>query len=183
MPDHTLPLFSLQEETKEIPLSKGFVALVDAADYDFLMQWRWQARRFKKGGGLYAVRTYHGAQDKCFMLFMHRVILNPASGVEIDHIDGNGLNNTRSNLRTATHQQNMYNIGPRSDNASGFKGVSLNKKTQTWQARITVNGKQAHLGCFPSPEDAARAYDKAARVHHGEFAWLNFREGTDTDGN
>jgi hypothetical protein len=91
---------------------------------------------------------------------------------ETDHKNGNGLDNQRKNLRSATRPQNLWNKGRRSDNTTGFKGVT--KEAHGWRAVIKANGKRRHLGYFTSPELAARAYDAAAVEMHGEFARLNF---------
>lgn len=92
----------------------------------------------------------------------------------IDHIDGNKENNAISNLRACSHNQNQHNQTKRKNNKSGYKGVSWMKNCSRWQAQICLNKKVRHLGTFKSAEDAARAYDAAARDIHGEFAKTNF---------
>lgn len=106
---------------------------------------------------------------------MHKMIL---PGVEVDHIDGNPLNNRRSNLRPATRTQNQRNRRKqRKPVTSRYKGVCLNRKTGKWIAYINPGGgKTIYLGSHRVEEDAARAYDEAARRHHGAFARLNFPE-------
>ena len=103
---------------------------------------------------------------------LHRLLLG--SAVLVDHRDGNGLNNQRSNLRPATHAQNLQNTRKRAGTTSRFKGVCWNKKKQAWVAFIKHEGKKKYLGCFSSEEVAARAYDFAASETFGEFACLNF---------
>jgi hypothetical protein len=103
---------------------------------------------------------------------MHRLILRVDANTQVDHRDGNGLNNTRGNLRPATHAQNQHNSRLRKDNQSGFKGV--HRQGNRWVARIRVDGEQKHLGSFRTPEEAARAYDAAALRLRGEYARLNF---------
>lgn len=113
---------------------------------------------------------------------MQYFILERHSGLYIDHINGDRMDNRRSNLRLVTHQQNMMNVRPRSSN--GYKGVSKiddsritpNRK-KIWRAYIKPNKKQISLGLYETPEQAARAYDKAAREYFGEYAYLNFPNG------
>lgn len=110
---------------------------------------------------------------------MHRVIMGlaPGDGRQVDHIDRNGLNNRRSNLRFATPSQNMYNASS-PGNSTGFRGVEKVRGASRFNARIRVDGERFHLGSFPTAEDAARAYDAKAAEAHGEFAVLNFPEGS-----
>jgi hypothetical protein len=160
--------------TKAIPLTQGKYAIVDEADYEWLMQWRWFAD--DSGETFYVMRQetlIDGTQRK---IRMHRFILDAPKEYEVDHINGDGLNNTRANLRLASHTQNQHNKRVMRRNRSGYKGVYLFSKTAKWGATIKIDGKSTHLGTFDRPEDAARAYDKAAREHFGEFAWLNFPE-------
>jgi hypothetical protein len=157
--------------TREIPLTRGMVALVDSHDYDFLLQWRWNAKINKTHRTFYATRT-EGNESRT--IHMHRVILSVPIGMSVDHINGNGLDNRRSNLRICTSHENSFNHSLISSNTSGYKGVCWNKASSKWQAGIMLNGKSTHLGLFSDPVDAARAYDVAARKLFGEFAWLNF---------
>jgi hypothetical protein len=113
---------------------------------------------------------------------MHRLILGVTdSSIEIDHRDGNGLNNTRHNLRIATSQQNAFNRKKRSDGKlSQYKGVSKRSETnrRPWYAFICIDGKQKIIGAFDSELEAARAYDASAALHFGAFARLNFPSGS-----
>lgn len=159
---------------REIILTQGKVALVDDADYEYLNQWKWHAH--KRGNTFYAVRKAPRVNGKQSAIQMHQMIIG--NGIDsIDHRDGNGLNNTRANLRLATHQQNMFNKRIHKDNTSGLKGVSWHKPSDKWQAQIGVGGKQKYLGSFATPEEAGRAYDAAALEYHGEFAYLNIPTG------
>jgi hypothetical protein len=161
---------------KTIPLTKGKVAIVDDADYERLRQYSWSARKPK--GYWYAARWRRSNEPpgSCIIL-MHRFLLDAPAGVLVDHRDGDGLNNRRSNIRTATHSQNSHNRKMHVTNTSGFKGVVRNnKRGRPWLARIALNRRQMYIGVFDTPEEAARAYDRKAKELHGEFARLNFPE-------
>jgi hypothetical protein len=93
---------------------------------------------------------------------------------EIDHVNGDKADNRMDNLRLAARSENCQNAAIRSDNTSGYKGVTFRKSSGKWIAQIAINGKRLHLGCFPSAEDAAHAYDAAARQYHGKFCCVNF---------
>jgi hypothetical protein len=140
--------------------------MVDPADYNWLMQFKWHASG-KRGGILYAVNQKRQR--------MHRLIINPPKEKLVDHINGNSLDNRRANLRLATYTQNNWNsrhgIGL---GTSRYKGVIWYKRNRKWEAVISVNGKRKHIGYFIDEKDAARAYDKAAKEQRGEFAVLNF---------
>lgn len=152
-----------------IPLTQGQVAVVDASDYDWLMQWNWCALRVRDGV-FYASRTEDVAGKK-YTVSMAREIMGHPEGLAVDHRSGT-LDNRRSNLRVATFQQNSCNRIPHSGRK--FKGVFWHKKANKWRSLIRVDYKLKSLGMFTRAEDAARAYDIAAREFHGEFAWTNF---------
>jgi hypothetical protein len=105
--------------------------------------------------------------------------MNVPDGFQIDHIDGDGLNNQKSNLRIGTHQQNIMNRTKQRNNTSGYKGVSFDKSTNKFVAQIGYNKKGIHIGSFKTAILAARAYDVEAIKYHGEFANLNFKPGQD----
>lgn len=150
---------------REIPLTQGKVALVDDEDYAFLMQWKWY---YNCG---YAKR---GARGR---ITMHGTIMPSPDGTAPDHRNGNGIDNRRDNLRPATPQQNMWNRKAVTGSKSKYKGVDWYAASGTWRAYIKINGKQKHLGCYREEQDAARAYNIAAKKYHGEFARLNPVEG------
>ncbi len=154
---------------KEIPLTRGYVALVDDEDYERVSQFKWYASVRRKT--VYAQREVGGTAQK-----MHRLILGlePGDKSLVDHVDHNGLNNCRSNIRVCTHAENQRNVEKHCDNTSGWKGVIWHKKGQKFAARLRVNSKNIHLGLFHSPISAALEYDRAARKYHGSFACLNF---------
>jgi hypothetical protein len=159
---------------KTISLSQGKYAIVDDWWYDRLMDGpKWFAGRAPHQNTFYAKRHIHKNNKRTTEL-MHRVIAGVESGQEVDHKDGNGLNNLESNLRSSTRVQNGRNRGPQRNNRSGFKGVSWHRQTRKWQVHIKANSKRIYLGLFTDKSDAAIAYDEAALKYHGEFARLNF---------
>lgn len=164
--------------SKLIPLTKGQFAIVDDADYDLLMQWKWTYLQGRKTG--YAVR-YTKVDDKRVTVYMHRFIINASTGVEVDHKDRNGLNNTRNNIRIATPGQNRANA-PKSNRktTSRYKGVyRTNNPSRPWWAHIGIEGKSRTIGYFANELDAACAYNYAAVQHYGEFAYVNDIPGWD----
>ncbi len=152
---------------KLILLTQGQFAIVDDADYDWLNQWKWCA--LKRRATFYAGRNIGGRCNQRLVL-MHREIMNAQNGQEIDHKEGNGLNNQRKNLRFCTHSQNMMN-SRKQKGTSRFKGIYWNKQKQKWRAMITIDHKRIHLGYFVSEKQAAKIYQKAANEYFGEFAY------------
>lgn len=148
---------------------KHLEILVDESDADFVRRFSWSPQNVN--GSIYA-RCRRGSNGKDILL--HRLITGAKSGQEVDHINGDTLDNRRSNLRIVTHSQNNLNKTMPVTNKSGFKGVCACRQTGRWIAQIRINGKQTHLGRFDTPEDAARIYDDAAREHHGEYGTFNF---------
>lgn len=160
---------------RTIKLTHGHVAMVDDEDYEHLNQFRWFAKvtKAKSRDHVCAAKKRFESQG---LLLMHRYILgltDPAD--QVDHIDRNPLNNQRSNLRVCKHRDNMCNRTP--FGTSKFLGVHLIEESGRWIASIAKQGmKKMYLGTFASEEDAARAYDRVAKVIHGEFSNLNFPE-------
>lgn len=154
----------------EIPLTRGRVALVDVRDYPLIADRKWSHAPSGNTPG------YATAADSSGQIFMHRVVLGAPDGIAVDHVNGNGLDNRRANLRFATQAQNCVNRASRRGSTSAFKGVykRAGSAAGTWCASISANGKARHLGSFPSEMAAARAYDRAAFELHGQFAYLNF---------
>lgn len=155
---------------KRIPLTQGFAAWVDDADYERVSQYNWWASQH--GNRTYAVRHVWVRKGVYRKELLHRFILQPNPKVQIDHKDGNGLNCTRDNMRPATNTQNSQNKRKTSRNTSGYKGVS--RFRGRWRAKICVNYLDIHLGVWDTAFAAALAYDKAAKIYHGEYAALNF---------
>ena len=156
---------------KTIPLTQGLEALVDDEDYGFLSRYNWCAHN-PRGGLYYAVRR---DDESGRIIKMHQVLLGPKEGYEIDHEDGNGLNNQRNNLRFLTHSQNLMNYPkPKGIHSSKYKGVSLDRYGRGWSAYVNKNGKRFRLGYFPTEESAARAYDfKAMELYGTDIPRLN----------
>ncbi len=152
-------------EFRYILLNHGRYVIVDSADYDQLMKHNWSVTFFTE----YATRI-----EKSKTIYMHNQIMQPQSGLIIDHKDHNGLNNSRANLRLATKSQNSCNRRKRPLCTSKYKGVYIDKKTRKFKAALTCKGQRMHLGYFDTEIDAARAYDAAAKLYHGDFASLNF---------
>lgn len=150
---------------KEITLTRGYVALVDDDKLEYLAGWSWCAK--PDGKRVYAMSATDGRDHK---VLMHRLLLPCAPGLEVDHIDMNGLNNQMSNLRVATRAQNK--IHSHQANKTGWKGVY--KHGSGWISQINFSGKRIHIGTFYTPEEAARAYDAKAMELFREFARLNF---------
>lgn len=159
----------------EIPLTQGKVAIIDEADWPLVRGYRWRATKSTRT--YYASATVAGTWPHKTAL-MHRVILGlDDSSIEGDHRDGDGLNNRRSNLRVATKLQNRRNKRLYRNSRSGFKGVKHNPNLhplRQWIANIKANGRMIYLGAFGTKEEAAMAYDRAAILHFGDFAHLNF---------
>jgi hypothetical protein len=156
---------------KEIHLTRGMVALVDDDLYEHLSQWKWCVTW--SGFNWYAARTQTLPNKKQQRVYMHREVLNAPPGTQVDHVSGDRLDNTRQNLRLATNQQNSCNRPAQSRNTSGYKGVSFDKARGKWDARIMSDGTQICLGRYATKEEAARAYNEASMLYHGEFARLN----------
>jgi hypothetical protein len=159
---------------REIPLTRGHVALVDDCDYERVMAaGPWFAR--VEPHTVYAQRNVRKPDGTGTAQYLHRFILGEVNpDVLIDHQDRNGLHNRRSNLRRATPSQSQANHGKQRGTTSRYRGVYRRNDCARWEAGIRGNGRQKSLGLFISEVDAALAYDKAAREIHGEFASCNF---------
>lgn len=154
-------------KTRTIALSRGFVALVDASDYARLMaSGPWHATKPTSSGNVYARHSVHIGDGKTIAIRMHHLI---TGSTYVDHVNGDGLDNRRVNLRPADHGTNMANKRLYRNNKSGFKGVRQHQNGR-WVATCGPD----YLGCYATPEEAARVYDAAAVARWGEFARPNF---------
>ncbi|MFC1634761.1 AP2 domain-containing protein [Planctomycetota bacterium] len=151
-----------------IPLTRGKFAIVDAEDYPRLSRYTWFAEGTPKN--CYAVRKSGGKSIK-----MHREIMHAPDHLVVDHINHDGLDNRKANLRLCTFAENCRNARRTARASSKYKGVHWHKGTKKWAAAIRFDNKTYHLGYFDNERAAAKAYDDAAKKLHGEYASLNFR--------
>ena len=161
-------MYLVDNMVKEIYLAnnKG-IALVDDEDYKILNQYKWHFN-----GRGYAVTTVKINNERK-NIKMHRFILKSPCKIEVDHINGNSLNNQKVNLRLVTRSQNMMNRISNKNSSSKYKGVSWYRQNKKWMSQIMFNKKQHYLGLFNSEKDAAKAYNKSAEELFGEYAKLN----------
>ncbi len=157
----------------EVMLKDGTKVQVDEEDMPRLRHGRgWHADR----DGMICIKWTEGGKTRHAQL--HRLILNPPKGMEIDHINRDVTDNRKRNLRICTRAENARNRGPNRGNKHGhpYKGLVFlrNRRVRKWAAVVFISGRRIYLGCFKTPEEAAHAYDRGAKQHHGEFAWLNF---------
>jgi len=163
----------IERTVVEVKLNRGFVAFIDSDDIEMVNLYNWNV--------MFSRRTQYALtlDDFGHRLLMHRQIIDAPRGTQVDHVNGNGLDNRRCNLRFATAQQNAANAAkPRiSGCTSIYKGVYLElsgQRKKRWRAGIRVDSKRIHLGSFATEAEAAVAYNKAATEHFGEYARLNF---------
>lgn len=160
---------------KALSLSRGKVTVVDDDVYEWASKFKWHALKMREA--FYAARTTSKKlEGKKANVLLSREIMKPSKGLQIDHKDGDSLNNRRENLRIATEQQNKWAYRkPNKRGSSKYRGVRWYAPNQKWQARIQCAGEEIYLGYFVVEEDAALAYDEAAKKYFGEFACPNFK--------
>ena len=161
---------------KEILLTQGYIALIDDEDYELVSQYKWRVQKVRTG--YYAVRNSSRVNGKQKRIYLHRFILSPESGFEIDHINHNGLDNRRENLRVCTRSENQSNrIATKK--TSKYKGVSWNSRYKKWKAVLMHNKKSYFLGYFSDELAAAIAYNNKANSVQGEFSLADGLDFTD----
>ena len=158
---------------RRIPPTQGKYAIVDPEDFERLNRHKWYVAT--RSNTFYAIRAA-GSRRNRRNIWMHREIINPPDHLVVDHINHNGLDNRKANLRPATRAQNNYNrlIIKRKDSSSRYKGVTWKKENRKWLAQIHFKGEYIFLGYFKDEIQAAKAYDQAAKKYYGQFACLNF---------
>lgn len=152
----------------KIRIGKDRFALVDQADYDFIKDYLWYCSANKWGAYVQGFPKGQAGNNRK-RVSMHRVILNAPKGMCVDHINGNGLDNRRGNIRLCTPAENSYNRKLQHNSTSGHRGVYWHKASRRWRARISYARENISLGYYNNLEDAAKAYKEAAKKYYGEF--------------
>jgi hypothetical protein len=163
------------QSTVLIPLTRGKFAVVDLEDAERLCQFFWCAHCIR--GRWYASGRVFNEDGWQKLMLMHRFIVDAPDGVLIDHEDNNALNNSRRNLRVATKAQNAANSRLRSDNKSGYRGVSWDDRKEKWRAVVRPKGRQVWIGYYDDPREAALAHDVVITEMFGAFARTNYLLG------
>lgn len=162
------PRTRIEGSVAYLTLTRGHVAVIDAKDAALVGRFAWQAS--EECNTVYATRSVSLPQGGRRKVRLHRVLTDAKAGNDVDHINGNGLDNRRKNLRECSHMDNRRNTRRHRNNKSGFKGVSWNPSRKKWCAFIYHEGKSINLGGFATPEEAHNVYCRKARELHGEFA-------------
>lgn len=153
-----------------VNLTRGYVALISPQDADLVGRWSWSALVLPDG----KKRAVRRENKSSRFFYMHKQIIQPADGQVVDHINADGIDNRRENLRACVQGENVRNQRPqRRKKSSRFKGVSYDKSRGKWQAYVNVNGKRKSIGRFDTETEAALEYDAAATIAHGAFALTN----------
>jgi hypothetical protein len=150
---------------QKLKLTNGGHSFVDESTYALVNQWKWYKSKTDR-----VIRTTPGQGSK---ILLHRLLLNFPKNQDIDHINGNPLDNRLSNLRLCSHKENMRNSKKYKNNTSGYKGVSWSKSNKKWGATIWLENKKKFLGYFENAADASHSYNEAASKYFGEFARIN----------
>jgi len=161
---------------KEIQLTQGQIALIDDEDFELVRRYRWYALYNKNTDSFYALANVPNqgrTLSWCDVIRMHSLIIETPQGLKTDHKNHNTLDNRRENLRICNDSQSAYNRKMRSDNLTGYKGVTFEKHKKLFRAIISVNGQRISLGRYKTAEQASVAYENAAKALHGEFYYRN----------
>ena len=163
----------MMSQTLEIPLTRGLTATIDAQDFEKISKFKWCAK--KSGSRYYAVAYVRGGgRSNNKQVAMHRLILDYYGPLDVDHINGNQLDNRKCNLRIVTRSQNNLNQKKVRKGTSKYKGVYFDKRRKRYIAEAKLNGKRIFQKSFMTEIEAAKAYDEIAKKHFGEFASTNF---------
>lgn len=157
---------------REISLKNGRIAIIDDEDYEIVSQYRWYLLKGKNTE--YACHKKTENAISLPTILMHRLVMNAPKGSQIDHINGDGLDNRKCNLRFCSHQENSRNSPKNWRGTSKYKGVGLCKRRKKWRARIKLNNKQVEIGCYNTEIEAATAYNMVALANFRQFARLNY---------
>jgi hypothetical protein len=162
--------FSDDQKSCRIFFYDGSFFVIDSSDFSAVSAHTW----WKGKRGYPVMKTSRKSPDGHKTIALHRFLLNPPTGFDVDHISNDKLDNRRCNLRVCTHQQNMFNQKKRCTNTSGYYGVSLLKSCGRYEAYINISGKKKYLGLYKTAEEAAEVRDREARRLYGKYAKLNF---------
>lgn len=172
-------------DVAKITLTQGYFATIDKADVEKVTRHRWCAQTRKRRDGsikvVYAICSVSQPDGTYKSVYMHRLLVEDPKDFQVDHADADGLNNRRFNLRVCSTAENQHNMRRPATNTSGYKGIS--RAGAGWHAKIRIDGTRQYLGYYRTPEEAARAYDAAAKSLHKSFARLNFPDTPDTPDN
>jgi hypothetical protein len=174
MADRFIRPIRIEGQVAYVPLTQGYEAVIDACDVHLVDGVNWYAfvsRRKSDGSvrAVYAVTKIRRMDGGHRLMMMHNAIIGTSSGMEVDHVNGDGLCNRRVNLRAATKAQNSQNRRTNANSKSGIKGVRWNERAKKWHVEITANGTRHWIGYFATVETAADAYAQASIRYHGQF--------------
>lgn len=170
----TIKIYNTANLYRKVPLKNGLYAIIDEDDYKFISYFRWSIRECPHT--TYAFCNIRDQDMKWTTCSMHRFIMSSPKGLIIDHINHDGLDNRKDNLRICSAAENVRNSRGKRIRKHKYKGIRWNKGSNKWESKIVFNRKEIYLGGFDSPELAAKAYNSGATKYHGEFACLNIIE-------